>query len=450
MEKMIKLPPKVSVILPSLNVAEYIDECIQSVLSQTLQDIEVICIDAGSTDGTLEKLTAYAENSVSAIPVRLIKSEMKSYGYQVNQGIHAALGEYIAVVETDDYILSNMYQVLYTIAIKTNADVVKADYDFFVDNQDGTRRYKRVSLWEQDRSQYHRIIKPADNLYLYANDYNIWKGIYSRKFLIQNDIWLNESKGAAFQDIGFAQQVLACARRVYYTDQSFYQYRMDRETSSVNSVNGLKYSCQEFKRLLEDEQLSKKLVCRTGLFCHMTSSFLGEFHKLLRTTDYNIHSEYIEPYLHWFLEKIQSALQSGQLHPHDIELYWTNLKAIMEDPSQFAERLKLEDAKRKENIEFVLKVTKDREVVVFGTGIRGQRAVAFLIEHKRKLVALCDNNRTLWGKKKYDTVILSPEDCAKKCPESVYLIANKEHAAEMKQQMMNLKIPEENIAEIYC
>lgn len=182
----------------------------------------------------------------------------------------------------------------------------------------------------------------------------------------------------------------------------------------------------------------------------MTSSFLGEFHKLLRTTDYNIHSEYIEPYLHWFLEKIQSALQSGQLHPSDIELYWTNLKAIMEDSSQFAERLKLEDIKRKENIEFVLKLTKDREVVVFGTGIRGQRAVAFLIEHKRKLVALCDNNRTLWGKKKYDTVILSPEDCAKKCLESVYLIANKEHAAEMKQQMMNLKIPEENIAEIYC
>ena len=87
--------------MPSLNVVNYIEEAIESVRTQTLQEIEIICIDAGSNDGTWEILTKLA-----AIDERIVlrHSNRKSYGYQVNLVIDMEKGEYIAVLETDDYL----------------------------------------------------------------------------------------------------------------------------------------------------------------------------------------------------------------------------------------------------------------------------------------------------------------------------------------------------------
>jgi len=98
--------PLVSIIMPSLNVVSYIEECLQSAINQTLKDIEIICIDAGSTDGTREVITKYL---LTDKRIRLIDSTVKSYGYQVNLGIHEARGEYIGILETDDYVDCEMY-----------------------------------------------------------------------------------------------------------------------------------------------------------------------------------------------------------------------------------------------------------------------------------------------------------------------------------------------------
>lgn len=105
--------PKVSVLIPSLNVAPYIEECLQSVINQSLKDIEIICIDANSTDGTLEILKDYAKKDSR---IKLIVSEKKSYGYQMNLGLKAARGEYIGIVESDDYIKPLMFERLYRVA----------------------------------------------------------------------------------------------------------------------------------------------------------------------------------------------------------------------------------------------------------------------------------------------------------------------------------------------
>lgn len=116
---------KVSIILPSLNVLPYIKECVESVMNQTLHEIEIICVDAGSTDGTLEILQEYEKQDNR---IKLIVSDKKSYGYQMNLGIKAAVGEYIGIVETDDYVSENMYEELYTVARENEVDFVKADF----------------------------------------------------------------------------------------------------------------------------------------------------------------------------------------------------------------------------------------------------------------------------------------------------------------------------------
>ena len=119
---------KVSVIMPSLNVAPYIRECLESVVNQSLNDIEIICVDAGSTDGTREIIAEYAKNDQR---IRCIDSDMKSYGHQVNLGIEAAIGDYIAVLETDDYIDTCMYEKLYDTASVYDLDYIKSDFDAF-------------------------------------------------------------------------------------------------------------------------------------------------------------------------------------------------------------------------------------------------------------------------------------------------------------------------------
>jgi len=107
--------PKVTVIMPCLNMEKYIRECVESVLFQTLRDIEVLIIDAGSTDGTIEIIKEY---SAKDNRVCLIHSEKKSYGYQVNMGISLARGEYVGIVDTDDFIAPDMYENLYNTAKK--------------------------------------------------------------------------------------------------------------------------------------------------------------------------------------------------------------------------------------------------------------------------------------------------------------------------------------------
>ena len=117
--------PKISILIPSLNVEKYVTQCIDSIINQTLSDIEIICIDAGSTDGTLDILTEYEKKDSR---VKLVKSSKKSYGYQMNLGLTLATGEYVGIVETDDYVSENMYECLYCLTENGTIDVVKGTF----------------------------------------------------------------------------------------------------------------------------------------------------------------------------------------------------------------------------------------------------------------------------------------------------------------------------------
>lgn len=430
---------KVSIIMPSLNVVDYIDECIQSALNQTLDDIEIICIDAGSTDGTWEKLSDYAAHNNK---VTLVHSDIKSYGYQVNLGISRAHGEYVAILETDDFVEKDMYETLYNLGVGNDLDVAKADYDSFISYPGGWREFRRIQLWGIDKEKYNCVIDPSLNSYLYANDYNIWKGIYRRQFLLDNQILLNESKGAAFQDIGFAQQVLACCKRIYYSDRSFYRYRMDREMSSINSVHGLEYSCQEFRRLLEDKKINEKLVCKTGLYRHMAQSFVGELIKTLRAVGYYTESEYIKPYFEWFYPNIRMAISEKILTE---DMYYADMRCVLDDVVVFAKKLRDADMEQKQREEFILNNVSGKETVIFGAGARGKAACQLLLQNRITVNAICDNNMSIWGTELYSKKVLSPKECVQQFKNSKFIVANKFHQDEIKNQLIDLGIEEKNI-----
>jgi len=220
--------PKVSVIMPSLNVAAYIRECLESAVKQSLRDIEIICVDAGSTDGTEEILKEYAEKDAR---IHFIHSDVKSYGYQMNLGLDAARGEYIGVLETDDWVEPEAFETLWETARANDADVVMANY-FWYTTRDGVCNKPVENL---KNCPYNKVFTPLEERELYKVTPSIWSGIYRRELLSESNIRFNETPGASFQDTSFHFMVCTAARRCCLLNRYFLHYRRDNEGSSVHS-----------------------------------------------------------------------------------------------------------------------------------------------------------------------------------------------------------------------
>jgi len=436
----------VSIIMPSLNVVSYIEECLLSALEQTMQELEIICIDAHSTDGTYEILKRYADAPEHKGKIRLLQSDIRSYGYQVNLGIREARGKYIAILETDDFVSNEMYGDLYRLAEEYQVDYVKADHDTFFELENGARIHWRTPLWDDDRNFYNKKINVEKIAYLYSHDLNIWKGIYNRDFLLENDIWCNESKGAAFQDIGFGLQVLACAKAAFYTDKSYYRYRRGRDESSVNSINALKYAYQEFYRFINEPKLCKKISFKEGLYHRMAYAFWGEYSKVLQMTEYVQTSDMVKPYYEWFRKEMLGAIENGILQWDVVDIFIRDdLRKMIYQPDAYIQELR---EKNEEELSFYAQFT-NKKVYVFGAGRKGKWLVDKLLMKGICPELVCDNNERMWGEKLSTICIMSPEESImlykKDEDEKVFAIANKYYCEDIEKQLLSFGIPKKDI-----
>ena len=293
---------KVSVILPSLNVAMYIEECMESVLRQSLQDIEIICVDAGSDDGTLEVLKKYAAADKR---VKVILSDKKSYGYQLNLGIDAACGEYIGIVDTDDYVPEEMYGELYHKAKENKADFVKADFYRFTGN--GCKRKKTLCRLTEDMSYYNRVINIEKEPECFLFPMNTWSGIYNKKFLSDHGIVHNESEGASFQDNGFWFQTFMYAKRAFFLNKPYYRNRRDNPASSVYSKDKVYCVCEEY-RFIEDILNKERRYFETYKYV-----FTYIYFQVCKWNLYRIASAYRKDFLERFAEDFERFYKRSML-----------------------------------------------------------------------------------------------------------------------------------------
>lgn len=401
---------KVSVIMPSLNVVEYIDECIKSVLEQDLREIEILCIDAGSTDGTKEKLIKYANIDNR---MEIINSSQKSYGYQVNCGIKLAKGKYVTVVETDDYICPSMLSYLYEQAEKNRADIVKADHkNFWIDNKGDKIFYDWHLFDNNNRNLYYTCMNNAmlPN-YIHLRDTYLWAAIYRRDFLLRNNICLNESPGAAYQDTGFMQQIHIFVERIMYSDEMLYYYRTDRNDSSVNRPGGLKNIYQEYEFIfcnhlsnMIDESMYKKYVANRIAYVYIT-----ELEKSIVYTNFDIYSvswgEYYEKFKPVIRKFVDDYIISDRIFPNE---YWIPLLLSISSLKSYRDYLKVkyDDIKRKKKI--LLEKCYNKSCIIFGSGSRGKRLYALLREYDINIDAFWDNNMNKWGSDYQGIPIVKP------------------------------------------
>ena len=237
-----KTPVKVSIIVPIYNVEKYLEQCLDSIINQTLKEIEIICVNDGSTDGSWNILESYAAKDSR---VKIIDKENAGYGNSMNIGIAHASGEYIGIVESDDFIELNMFEVLYSKAIKSKVEVVKSNFWLYWSDPEKNKLFEYFS-----REECGKVIIPREHPSFYNRKPSIWSAIYQREFLSTNHITFLETPGASFQDTSFTFKVYSCATRMLCVYDAFLHYRQDNENSSVNNVDKKAFCvCDEYKEI---------------------------------------------------------------------------------------------------------------------------------------------------------------------------------------------------------
>ena len=220
---------KISVIMPSLNVKPFLEECIESVLNQTLEDIEIICVDAGSTDGTLEIIENLSKTDSR---IKILHSDKKSYGYQMNLGMSNATGQYIGIVETDDFIDEKMYEKLYDLTDNAAVDIAKVNFYHYYNDSTKRKDGSKIKLPSKPFSAY-------DHSNILNGHPSIWAAIYKKSFLMENNISFMEAPGGGWVDNPFLFKTMLAAKSIVYNSEPLYYYREENPDSSSNDLTDL-------------------------------------------------------------------------------------------------------------------------------------------------------------------------------------------------------------------
>ncbi|MCI8466438.1 MAG: glycosyltransferase [Lachnospiraceae bacterium] len=234
---------KVSVLVPVYNMEKYLGKCLQSLCEQTLSDIEILCINDGSTDASKTIIESFC---LKDSRVKMIDKKNTGYGNSMNIGMDQAKGKYLAIVESDDFVEPDMMKKLYEKAEIHQLDVVKSSFYSYTD-EDGIEENQYADLFND--LTMDEVFCPLHKSRLFIKMQTIWSALYNRNFLFENHIRFHETPGASYQDVSFAFQVYACAKRMMLIPDAFYHYRIDNVHSSVKAPDKVFCVCDELEKI---------------------------------------------------------------------------------------------------------------------------------------------------------------------------------------------------------
>ena len=364
--------PKVSIVVPVCNVEIYLEECLQSLMNQSLQEIEIICVNDGSTDNSLEILKKFAKQDKR---FKIIDKDNAGYGHTMNIGMDMSKGKYIGIVESDDFVDENMYRDLYELAEKEHLDLIKADFNRFV-KEDGELKCNYIDVAARAKDCYNKVIDPSEDKRVFNLVMQTWSGIYNREFLIKNGIRHHESPGASYQDNGFWFQTFIFAKRVYFYNKPYYFNRRDNPNSSVYNKAKVYVMNKEYEFI---EQILNKNpdLKEKYIFQFSRKKFLNYIFTYNRLAE-----EFRLEYLAVFHKELKEADSVG-------EIDWTlflekerkELKEILEKPAEFLNKKKINEITKKKDADLKREknLTKSlrRELKDCETRLKGQNELIY-------------------------------------------------------------------------
>ncbi len=240
---------KVSVIIPVYNVEKYLRECLESVVRQTLRDIEIICVDDGSTDGSPDILREFAQNDKRFV---IISQSNQGQGVARNKGIENAKGEYIAFVDPDDWIEVDAFEKLYDFSVKNSAEITHFNYKEYLN---GNYKYKDLSKKFLKKYKYNVLknlyysYKNMGKNFLVDLDISCCTYFIKREFLNKNNVRFAPYRIA--EDHLFTVKNVLLAPKIFFINEYFYNYRV-REGSSVENLSDENFCVFDIISLLSE------------------------------------------------------------------------------------------------------------------------------------------------------------------------------------------------------
>ncbi|MDO4841746.1 MAG: glycosyltransferase [Phoenicibacter congonensis] len=251
----VKSEPLVSIVVPVYNTADYLDEMLESVTGQTYQNLEIICVNDGSKDNSLDVLMKWAKNDSR---IKVIDKANSGASDTRNTGLRNATGDYLCFIDSDDFVEPTLIEDTLTCAIENKVDAVVYNIDLFDEEKKKFTPHKTAV--DKERIPVGTPFKASDidHFYKYLIGFTVNK-LYRRSLL--TDINLEFVKMGAHEDMPFTYVALSAANSIYYLNKTLYHYRRAREGSLSDNTND-KYeymitALATMRKQLEDAGLMK-------------------------------------------------------------------------------------------------------------------------------------------------------------------------------------------------
>lgn len=243
-----KKSPIISVIVPCYGVERYLDRCVDSLLNQTFRDIEIILVDDGSPDSVPQMCDDYASRDER---VKVVHKKNGGLGYARNSGLEIASGRYVAFVDSDDYVATDLYENLHKIACDEQADAVFCGFNQEIapGHWNPSDEIKELTIFVGDYVTDFMLDMVANSpkeLKERRYHMSVWRAIYRRDIIEDNHLRFLSERDVASEDIPFQVDFLLKSSKVVYTPKRCYYY-CNNPTSLSSTFKSQKYDY--FKRL---------------------------------------------------------------------------------------------------------------------------------------------------------------------------------------------------------
>lgn len=240
--------PKVSIIVPIYNVEKYLDRCMESLLNQTLKDIEIIMVDDGSPDNCPKMCDEYAKKDTR---IKVVHKKNGGLADARNAGLDVAQGRFIAFVDSDDFVKTDMYEKLYSQAVKQNADTIYCGFYKYwsEDNIKEFRNVNEITIFEGDGIStlaLDFVGSPISEKKDWKYEMSVWHSLYSNTVIQQFHIRFRSEREILSEDIVFQELYLPHTKKVVYVPEPYYYYCYNN-TSSLTHAS---YDSSKYTRMI--------------------------------------------------------------------------------------------------------------------------------------------------------------------------------------------------------
>lgn len=314
--------PLISVLVPIYNTAQYLHKCLYSILNQSYANLEVICINDGSTDHSLDIIKNF---KASDDRIKIVNKPNSGYGASMNLGLTQACGHYIGIVESDDFIAPDMYEKLYSLSFNGTVDIVKGNFfDYYIGDPGHATIYVN-----REREKIESSVKPftlAEIPDFSFGHPSIWSAIYKNSMINTHSIRFKEVNGGGWVDNPFFHETIIHAKSIMWTREPLYYYLKSNPTSSSNLQKNAQLP---FDRMHDNLDVLDRNMCKDAsiLKCAYARA-LQYMTGVYRDFDCNQYPEVICELSQKLMKRFDKGIFSSNFNTRDQQVYLSALSPL--------------------------------------------------------------------------------------------------------------------------